>query len=262
MDPVSSDTRISLPASIGLTLQLGLVLGLMRIYRLEPGRGFEVVAAPILTGFAVHSWLPDRFRLPWFLGLGLAAAGLLLRTDGIWLVGLGLGIVGLCHLPLEWRTRAVLVATVAAGLAAARAGLVAVPWGNAVVPVLASMFMFPLILYMQDLTTYHERGHPSERARPPAHRRCRLRRARGPRLGTRDLDPFGTSGRAHQRYTANGLIGDPCQPRSPGSRRSIAKWRCGVPGGAFPLVPTYPITWPRVTASPTVRPSAQRSRWA
>ena len=146
-----ANRRISLGAFLGLTVQLGLVLGLALIYRLELERGFEIVAALILGGFIVHSWLPDRARLPWFLFLSFAAVGLLLRVDGLWVAGLGLGLLGLCHLPLRWRTRAVLVAMAAAGLAVVRTGLIGVPWASTVIPVLAAMFMFRLILYMQDL---------------------------------------------------------------------------------------------------------------
>src|SRR5439155_16552819 len=47
-----------------------------------------------------------------------------------------------------------------------------------------------------------------------------------------------------------------------GPSLKIVKWRCGVSGGALPVVPTYPITSPFLTPSPSLSPSAYRSRCA
>src|SRR5688572_6782857 len=83
-----------------VAVQLALVLGVALIYRLELERGFAVVAWLILIGFLIHSWLPLRARLPFFLILSVIAIGLLLRTDGLWLLAIGLSLIGLCHLPV------------------------------------------------------------------------------------------------------------------------------------------------------------------
>lgn len=150
-----SNAGIGLGPFLSLLLQLGLILGVAWTYRLEFERGFGVVAILILTGFALHAWLPLRARLPFLLLLTASAVGILLGTDGIWLVGLGLGLIALCHLPASWWARVLLVLAAGLVLAALRSGWIALPWTTAVIPVLAAMFMFRLILYLFDLK--HER---------------------------------------------------------------------------------------------------------
>jgi D-alanyl-lipoteichoic acid acyltransferase DltB (MBOAT superfamily) len=144
-------TSISLRDFLVLSIQLGLVLATAFFYRLELERGFGVVGAVMFLGFLVHAWMPARARLPFFLFLTMSAIGILLRADGLWLVAMGLGLVGLCHLPVAWAGRVALVLAAAAVLAAMRSGWMNVSWAGVVIPILASMFMFRLIIYLYDL---------------------------------------------------------------------------------------------------------------
>src|SRR6266498_1064077 len=96
-------------------------------------------------GFIIHHLLPLRFRLPFFALLSLVAviAGvghlgpnvftgwvggrmttasfLYHLLPGLTLVGIGLGLIGLCHLPIRFGARVGLVAVAGAGLAVLRA---------------------------------------------------------------------------------------------------------------------------------------------
>lgn len=56
--------------------------------------------------------------------------------------------------------------------------------------------------------------------------------------------------------TGKGSTGVPCHQCFLGPNLKIARCRCGVLAGAFPVVPTYPITWPRRTTTPSCTPSA------
>ncbi|MCI0599704.1 MAG: hypothetical protein L0Y60_09300 [Beijerinckiaceae bacterium] len=71
------------------------------------------------------------------------------------MVAIGLGLIGLCHLPFPLRARAGLIVVAAAALALVRAGWLTSPAANefqeVILPVLAAMFMFRLAIYLYDL---------------------------------------------------------------------------------------------------------------
>jgi len=159
--------------SFAVTLaQFALVYWLMERYNLER-EPFRNVVALCVAGFAVNFWLPLRFRMWWFLALcliglvlvfgmdkGAWSADQALRRCG-WLVGIVGGIIGLCALPIAFWWRTGLVALVCGLLAVLRAGKAEwlpafVPtWAVAVPPeiwpILGSMLMFRLIVYLYDL---------------------------------------------------------------------------------------------------------------
>lgn len=148
-----SGDRLRIGPFLWLTVQLGLVLAVAVLYRLELENGFGVVAAVTFPGFLVHCWLPRRWKLPFFQFLTLVAIAVLLRWDGIWLVGVGLALLGLCHLPVKLSARVGLIFAAASGLAVLRAGWGDVSWAPVVIPLLGAMFMFRIILYLYDLKT-------------------------------------------------------------------------------------------------------------
>lgn len=152
--------RIGLGQFLSLALQLGLVLAVALMFRIELERGFAVVALLIFIGFLIHSWLPVRTRLPFFVLLTLTAVALLLRADGIWLMALGLGLLCLCHLPIAWSARVALVLAAATILAAVQAGWLELAWAATIIPILAAMFMFRIILYLYNLKTENTPAGP------------------------------------------------------------------------------------------------------
>ncbi len=124
----------------------------------------------ILTffGWSVHYFLPHRYRLLFFVVLSFLAIELIFSKawdkwwqgdrwwygdigEGAWLVAIGLGLIGLCHLPVRFAWRVAALIAVGAVLAAARAGWISVPWSEAIWPVLASMFMFRIIVYLYEV---------------------------------------------------------------------------------------------------------------
>ena len=126
-------------------------------------------------GFVIHHLLPRRFRLPFFATLSLVATIMILgqlwpRTvmaglngstslsnllyhlvPGLTLIGIGLGLIGLCHLPIRFGARVGLVATVGAGLVFLRAHSQWFPDVTGMWVILGSMFMFRLMIYLYDL---------------------------------------------------------------------------------------------------------------
>jgi D-alanyl-lipoteichoic acid acyltransferase DltB (MBOAT superfamily) len=128
--------------------QLLLAVLVTYLYRVE-GPAFLRVFALAAAGFAVNLFLPMRLRLPFFVLLSLGGVFAVFgAADGLWLIGSGLVLIGLCHLPLPMPARIVVLVAAGGVLAASRGGLIDSPWSAAVWPILGSMFMFRLVLYM------------------------------------------------------------------------------------------------------------------
>src|SRR6266496_2742382 len=127
------------------------------------------------AGFIIHHLLPLRFRLVFFAMLSLLTAltdvghlgpnvglawvtGKMTTTGflyhllpGLTLIGIGLGLIGLCHLPIPFGARVGLVAVAGAALAFLRAHSQWFPDVTEMWVILGSMFMFRLMSYLYDL---------------------------------------------------------------------------------------------------------------
>ena len=114
------------------------------------GQTFQRVFALVLAGFVINLWLPLDFRRPFFVMLSLAGAVVVFGpADAAWLVGCGLLLIGLCHLPVRFGLRVLLLLLTGGLLATSRAGALPSAWSAAVWPILGSMFMFRLALYIR-----------------------------------------------------------------------------------------------------------------
>ncbi len=134
-----------------ISAQLGLVLLLFRQFQLESA-AFLRLSVLVFAGFAIHAFLPLAWRIPFFALLSLASIALVLGVvNGAWLIGIGLVLIGVCHLPLSFRLRIGLLIAIGALLTAQRATFAPFPWSEAIWPILGSMFMFRLIVYLYDL---------------------------------------------------------------------------------------------------------------
>jgi hypothetical protein len=128
--------------------QLGLAAFVVHLYAIE-GPAFFRLFLLTIVGFTVNLTLPLAWRLPFFTMLSAVAAVIVFgAVDAAWLYALGVALVGICHLPFGWTARVVLLIAAAAGLGVARAGLVGTPWSGTVWPILGSMFMFRIALYL------------------------------------------------------------------------------------------------------------------
>ncbi len=142
-----------------------IVLGLLiRALTIESPTFVNRVVPLALGGSVVSHLLPKGHRL-WFFGLLSLTAILLVfgLVDGAWIIAAGLGLIALCHVPIPFPGRIGLVLAAGALLAAQRGGLISSPWSIAAWPILGSMFMFRLIVYLYDIkhakqpTTWAER---------------------------------------------------------------------------------------------------------
>jgi D-alanyl-lipoteichoic acid acyltransferase DltB (MBOAT superfamily) len=138
--------------------QLGVLIALVYRFQLE-SESFRRLMLLAAVGFAIHYFLPLRQRLGFFVLLSLAGIGLVLGPiEGAWLVGIGLALIGVCHLPIPLFARASILCVAAVGVAVLRIGIGQVPWSSALWPILGSMFVFRLIIYFYDRS--HETTPP------------------------------------------------------------------------------------------------------
>jgi hypothetical protein len=139
-----------------IMLQLLAILVLLRQFQIE-SRAFREVAVLAIIGFAIHYFLPQAWRLPFFAALSVGALFMVLGlANGTWLLGFGLVLLAICHLPFKLWLRIALLLGIGGVAAAARVEWIAGPWSQAIWPILASMFMFRLIAYMYDIR--HEKA--------------------------------------------------------------------------------------------------------
>ena len=142
-----------------LAAELGILVLVFRLFNLETAAFYEDIAVLAFAGFLVHHFLPTAYRLPFFLALSLIGIlSVVGPVNAAWIVGIGLLLVGITRLPLAFNLRVVLVLAVAAVLALFRANLVPAPFSLVVFPIVGSIFMFRLVIYMYDLK--HSKSAP------------------------------------------------------------------------------------------------------
>ena len=129
-------------------------------FQIENRAFFEFVMPVTVFGFIIHHHLPTAFRKPFFLFLSaVVIAGVFGATSPPAALGLALAalaLIGICHLPVPMWARIALLAACAAGLAELRLGWMFQPWIAAFLPILASIFMFRLAVYLYDIS--HGKG--------------------------------------------------------------------------------------------------------
>ena len=164
----NSADRPQISGFIWIAVQLGLVLLVADQFLIEQTYGFGKLIPIIFFGFVVHAWLPQQWRASFFLLLfPVSAFSLLGPISGAALIGLGLFLFLLCHLPISITMRAVVLFAVAVVLGAIRAGAIEAPvpqeyWAlsrilqTQTLPILSAMFMFRAVVYLYDLR--HEKG--------------------------------------------------------------------------------------------------------
>src|SRR5262249_3533574 len=105
--------------------EFGLLVWIIRLFELESVR-FANLAILAWIGFLIHHFLPLQLRVPFFALLSIA--GLKLVAGGmvtLWVTGVGLGLIAICHLPIPFILRIGILGVLACLLAALRGGWIA-----------------------------------------------------------------------------------------------------------------------------------------
>ncbi len=130
---------------------LGLLFGVYRVFRIE-GRAFQSLVLIAIAALPIHYLLPLPWKKPLFIAASIIGMGWIfgLETSGF-VMALSAVLIGVCYLPASWTIRAGTIAALTAVFAALRPGaFVGVIPAN-VWPVLATMFMFRMILYLYEI---------------------------------------------------------------------------------------------------------------
>ncbi len=142
-----------------IAAQLALLVLVMHAYQIENRAFFHNILLLALLGFFIHHFLPAGWRLPFFLLLSVGGiSGVLGAVNAAWLIGAGLVLVAVCHLPVRFGVRVALLLAVACAMAAMRADWLRTPFPSVLWPVLGSMFMFRLIVFLYDLKHQKDRA--------------------------------------------------------------------------------------------------------
>ena len=135
---------------------LGLLLLIFKVYRIEErayqGRSFQMLTTLAFLALPLHYLAPLRWKKPLFVGVSLVGLSWIF---GIQIAALVLTcamvLIGICLLPIRWTGRVAIVAALAVALAVARAGIAHALVPDGVWPIIASMFMFRIIIYLYEL---------------------------------------------------------------------------------------------------------------
>ncbi|MEP6619271.1 MAG: hypothetical protein ABJE47_08150 [bacterium] len=166
MTPTDTDSTgkpaFGMPALMkvgSILLQLALAALVIRQFELENRTFFNVFLLSAVA-FPVHALLPARYRLSFFAAVSLGGIFLVFGPlGGGLLIGAGLALIGVCHLPLAFGVRVAIALAIGGVLALARDGRIPSVMPAGVWPILGSMFMFRLAVYMQALK--HDKTPPT-----------------------------------------------------------------------------------------------------
>ncbi|HZW29810.1 MAG TPA: hypothetical protein VFF52_03830 [Isosphaeraceae bacterium] len=143
---------------LAILAQLGLMLAVVDAYRLET-RSFRLLVLLAMMTLPAHYLAPYRWKKPLFVAVSIVGMILVngLSTSG-GVLAISAVLLALAAAPLPWRVRVGLIAAMAASLAVlrSRAGSSAEAIPTGVLPVVATMFMFRMMIYLYEQK--HARG--------------------------------------------------------------------------------------------------------
>ena len=152
------NSRMSAWHCLLIAFELALGLWVIDLVQLAPSNQVASVGGIsllflLVPAFLVHAKLPLPFRLPLFVlmtwALIIVTCG---ATAGSMVIGIGLAMIGICHLPIPYPLRLLAIIGIAAGLAGARAQLFDTGrFLEVALPVLGAIFMFRLVIYLYDI---------------------------------------------------------------------------------------------------------------
>jgi hypothetical protein len=92
-------SRVSLGRYVALLFQLGLLAIALRQFQIENAALLRISLLGF-AGFAVHYFLPLRWRLPFFVALSIGGLWMVMgAANTAWMIAFGLALIGVCHLP-------------------------------------------------------------------------------------------------------------------------------------------------------------------
>jgi D-alanyl-lipoteichoic acid acyltransferase DltB (MBOAT superfamily) len=159
-DPREARAVPSLAGFALIMVQLAGLMAVFRVFSLEE-RSFHILAALSFSGFAVHYWLPFKFKEWFWIALSLGGAYVLIDPrSATALIAIGLVIYGIATAPMPFRLRVGMLVALGALLAYGRATL-GFGMTNRFWQVLGAIFMFRVAVYLYDIR--HSKSAPTLR---------------------------------------------------------------------------------------------------
>lgn len=135
-----------------LAAQVGLLAVALRMYDIENIGFSKYLTVLIFCGFITNHFLPANQRPTFFLLLSLAGLlGVMHLKNTLLIIAAGSALIIICHLKIALVARIAALLAAMAALAAYRADWLTSHWSSAMLPILASMFMFRLSIYLYDI---------------------------------------------------------------------------------------------------------------
>ena len=135
---------------------LGLLIYIFSLYQLE-GRAFRILATTAALALPIHYALPYRWKKSFCIAASIMGLIAVYGWEiGVPVLAAGLGLIGVARAPISWGLRASLIGLIALALGLAR------PWAgtiapSAIWPILGSVFMFRMVIYMYELRHARDR---------------------------------------------------------------------------------------------------------
>ena len=128
------------------------ILLIIRNFNIEKGSGISAIGPIILGAFILNSLPPIRFRPAILFSTSIAVIYYAFGYfSGNLMIIAGLSLIACCHLPINFSLRILLIVLITGGIAILRLDLFYAPRAEIVVPFIASMFMFRLLIYLYEL---------------------------------------------------------------------------------------------------------------
>lgn len=132
-------------------LYLGLIFTVSRQYHTE-GRAFQMLFALAAVVLPIHYLAPLRWKRPIFLAASIAGLFAVFgAAAGAIVMALGVALIAISRLPIAWGARAAIMAGLTLFLGFGRPLTLFNLAPSTVWPVLGSLFMFRMIIYMYEL---------------------------------------------------------------------------------------------------------------
>jgi len=149
-DTSFSSKRPELLGNLLFMSQMVLIVGLVYHFQIERPALFVMIGLASI-GFVIGIVSGPTYRVRRFVILSLSGILVVLGIrDGAWLIAIGMLLIGVCRLPMAFVYRVVALFVSGALLAFLRVEYTNSPWwSSALWPILGSMFMFRLILYVR-----------------------------------------------------------------------------------------------------------------
>jgi hypothetical protein len=135
---------------------LVLLFAVFKVYRIEErafqGRAFQTLVTLAMLALPVHYLAPYRFKKPLFVAISMIGLFWVFGSQvALVVLGLAAVLIGICYLPIPWIARAAIAAGLAAAIAWGRTEITQALVPANVWPIIASMFMFRLLVYFYEL---------------------------------------------------------------------------------------------------------------